>query len=186
MKGRRFVQKRIRQRLSIRCGSFFSSVKVGIWLIVLLLVTSSLGTVYPQEMYIPPTANPADHYFEEYGFLGQLYYQLGFHNLYGSWWYMLLIAALGTSIIVASLDRFIPLYRALKKQRVTRHEGFMKRQRVFGQTVMSEQDQDLAQVQQQLKNKRYKVSEENGNLLARKIVLPAGARTSIILDSLFF
>lgn len=45
-----------------------------------------------------------------------MYYKLGFHNMYGSWWYFLLIAALGISLVIASLDRFVPLYRALKNK----------------------------------------------------------------------
>jgi len=96
--------------------NFFSSVKVGVWIIVLILIASAVGTIFPQEMYIPPNEVPEKFYRDEYGFLGQLYYQLG------SWWYFLLIAALGISLVVASLDRFIPLFYALKKQGITRHE----------------------------------------------------------------
>jgi cytochrome c biogenesis protein len=42
--------------------NFFSSVKVGVWLIVILLIASSLGTIFPQEMYIPPVM-PAWEYY---------------------------------------------------------------------------------------------------------------------------
>lgn len=59
---------------------------------------------------------PAEYYKQEYGFLGQLYYQLGFNNLYGSWWYMILIASIGISLVICSLDRVIPLYKALKSK----------------------------------------------------------------------
>ncbi|QKS71050.1 cytochrome c biogenesis protein ResB [Paenalkalicoccus suaedae] len=149
--------------------NFFSSVKVGIWIIVLLLVTSSFGTLFPQEMYIPPGEDPTVYYSQEYGVAGQIYYQLGFHNLYSSWWYMLLIAALGVSLVIASLDRAVPLYKALKKQRVTRHEAFLKKQRVFGEAEASvSQDDQFEQAKQILKDKRYKLKEENGNLLAEK------------------
>lgn len=147
---------------------FFSSVKVGIWIIVLTLVASSFGTIYPQEMYIPPLVDPAEHYEAEYGFTGKLYYELGFHNLYGSWWYMLLIASLGVSILIASIDRFFPLYRALKKQRVTRHQNFLKRQRIFGHSKVENVDQQLVAIQKKLKQKKYKISEENGNIVAEK------------------
>ena len=98
--------------------SFFSSVKVGVWLIVITLAASAIGTIFPQEMYITPGIAPAEYYKQEYGFLGQLYYQLGFNNLYGSWWYMMLIASIGISLVICSLDRVIPLYKALKKQGV--------------------------------------------------------------------
>jgi cytochrome c biogenesis protein len=147
---------------------FFSSVKVGIWIIVITLLASALGTIYPQEMYIPPSVRPEDYYAAEYGFTGQLYYQLGFHNLYSSWWYMLLIASLGVSILIASIDRFFPLYRALKTQRVTRHANFLKRQRVFGTSEVKDIDGSFDVVKKKLKEKKYSISEENGNLVAEK------------------
>ncbi|MCE7791062.1 cytochrome c biogenesis protein ResB [Salipaludibacillus sp. CUR1] len=149
--------------------NFFSSVKVGIWIIVVLLLTSSLGTLFPQEMYIPPGENATIYYEQEYGTLGKLYYQLGFHNLYSSWWYMLIIAALGISLVICSLDRVVPLHRALKTQRVTRHEAFLKRQRLFSETDNAENiDEDMIKAESLLKEKRYKIRKENGNILAEK------------------
>ncbi|AND42981.1 cytochrome c biogenesis protein ResB (plasmid) [Cytobacillus firmus] len=149
--------------------NFFSSVKVGVWIIVLLLIASAIGTIFPQEIYIPQTVVPKDFYKDEYGFLGQLYYELGFHNLYGSWWYFLLIAALGISLVIASLDRFIPLYRALNKQGITRHKSFLSRQRLFSETKVEEKlDEQLDLIISNLERKRYQVREENGHFLAEK------------------
>lgn len=148
--------------------NFFSSVKVGIWLIVVTLIASALGTILPQEMYIPPSADPAQFYKEQYGAFGYLFYVLGFHNLYGSWWYMLLLASRGLSLIIASLDRVVPLYRSLKKQRVIRHPSFLKRQRIFGKSRVQNQLEIVIQVEQTLKEKRYRVRKENGSILAEK------------------
>jgi cytochrome c biogenesis protein len=145
--------------------NFFSSVKVGVWLIIITLLASILGTILPQEMYINL---PAEVYYEqEYGWFGKLYYQVGFHDLYGSWWYLLLIAMIGISLVICSLDRVVPLYKALKAQRVTRHEGFLKRQRVFG-TNETVDVNDLDLVKKHLKARRYQVREENGDILAEK------------------
>ncbi|GHH98140.1 cytochrome c biogenesis protein ResB [Neobacillus kokaensis] len=145
--------------------NFFSSVKVGVWLIVITLIASILGTILPQKMYID--LPPEVYYEQEYGWFGKLYYQLGFHDLYGSWWYLLLIAMIGISLVICSLDRVVPLYKALKAQRVTRHEGFLKRQRIFGiNTLVNQQDIDI--VKERLKQKHYHVREENGDLLAEK------------------
>lgn len=80
------------------------------------MIASAIGTILPQEMYIPSTATPAEHYELEYGWFGKLYYELGFHNLYSSWWYLLIIGMLGISLLVASIDRFFPLYRSLKNK----------------------------------------------------------------------
>jgi cytochrome c biogenesis protein len=147
--------------------NFFSSVKVGVWLILITLVASAIGTILPQEMYIPQTM-PADQYYQDqYGWFGKLYYQLGFNNLFSSWWYLLLMALIGVSLIICSLDRVIPLYKALKAQRVTRHEGFLNRQRIFG-ISNHVNEEDLIKVKENLKAKRYHIREENGNLLAEK------------------
>jgi cytochrome c biogenesis protein len=148
--------------------NFFSSVKVGVWLIVVLLIASSLGTIFPQEMYIPPVMPASEYYEEKYGWLGKLYYDLGFHNLYSSWWYLILIAALGISLVIASLDRVVPLYRSLKKQRVSRHESFLKRQRMFSVYEAELSGEATEKIKGNLAKKGYKLREENGDLLAEK------------------
>ncbi|WP_027408658.1 cytochrome c biogenesis protein ResB [Anoxybacteroides tepidamans] len=147
--------------------NFFSSVKVGVWLIVITLVASAIGTIFPQKMYLPPNVTPAQYYEDQYGWAGKLYYQLGFDNLYGSWWYVLLLASIGVSLVICSLDRFIPLYRALNNQGVTRHEAFLRRQRLFSSTKISDEHAFEA-VKDRLAKRRYRIREENGNILAEK------------------
>ncbi|WP_456278474.1 cytochrome c biogenesis protein ResB [Bacillus sp. AK128] len=149
--------------------NFFSSVKVGVWLIVITLVASTLGTIYPQEMYIPPNVTPSEFYKDQYGWTGQLYYALGFHDMYASWWYLIMIASIGISLVICSIDRVVPLYRALKKQGVTRHESFLKRQRLFAKTSFQEnQNEAFKKIEENLKKRKYNVREENGNILAEK------------------
>lgn len=146
----------------------FSSVKVGVSLIIITLIASGVGTIFPQEMYIPPVMPAAEYYQDQYGLLGKWYYQLGFNNLYSSWWYLILIASIGVSLVICSLDRVIPLYRALKKQSVTRHQGFLKRQRLFGTSKVKNEGEAFDKISENLKLKRYRVSEENGDILAEK------------------
>lgn len=148
--------------------NFFSSVKVGIWIIILTLLASSLGTIFPQEMYIPNNVSAAEHYQEEYGVLGQIYYTLGLHNMYSSWWYMALIASLGISLIIASLDRVVPLYRVLKHQKVSRNEGFLRRQRMFGEMTVPAGENQLEAAKHILKKRKFKIREEGDNLVAEK------------------
>ena len=75
---------------------------------------------------------------------------------------------LGTSLLIASIDRFFPLYRSLKNQRVVRHDSFMQRQRVYGITKWKEEEVDLEQLKQKLKERHYRIREENGSILAEK------------------
>jgi cytochrome c biogenesis protein len=70
-------------------------------------------------------------------------------------------------LVICSLDRVVPLYKALKAQRVTRHEGFLKRQRVFGVNDSAEEN-DFSTIKKHLKERRYHVREENGDILAEK------------------
>lgn len=150
--------------------NFFSSVKVGVWLIIVALLASGLGTIYPQEMYIPAEAenrDPAVFYEDWYGLTGKIYYQLGLHDLYSSWWYMILIALIGISLVICSIDRYIPLRRALKNQKPKRHSVFLSRQRLYSETahVTKEEKEKLIET---LKSQRYRIDEENGNYLAEK------------------
>lgn len=148
--------------------NFFSSVKVGVWLIVITLIVSSIGTLLPQKMYIPERIKIGEYYEEQYGIFGKIYYIFGFHDMYSSWWYLMLIALIGVSLVICSLDRVIPLYKSLNKQSVVRHEGFLKRQRLFGITEQEIGENELAEIKERLIKKRYRVREENGHLLAEK------------------
>src|SRR5699024_12265008 len=87
--------------------NFLSSVRNGVILIVIALVASGIGTIFPQEMYIPEEAvnrDPAVFYEDWYGIFGKIYYQMGLHNLYSSWWYIILIALIGISLVTCSFD----------------------------------------------------------------------------------
>lgn len=97
--------------------NFFSSVKVGMWIIVAILVAAAIGTILPQVFYVPATREEdiAAYYERVYGWFGTLYYELGLSDLYSSWWFQTLVGMLGISLVIASLDRVIPLYKSLKK-----------------------------------------------------------------------
>src|SRR5690625_2706657 len=99
--------------------SFFSSVKVGVWLIVIALIASSLGTIFPQEMYIPadaPVRDPSIYYAAQHGILGKIYYQLAFHNLYSSWWYMIIISRIGGSLVIWRIGGMFAVYPGWQMQ----------------------------------------------------------------------
>ncbi|WP_047980011.1 cytochrome c biogenesis protein ResB [Ornithinibacillus contaminans] len=150
--------------------NFFSSVKVGVWLILIALIASGIGTLLPQEQYIPAEAisrDPAIFYPETYGIFGKIFYQLGFHNLYASWWYLIVIALIGISLVVCSLDRFIPLYKALRRQKPKRHESFINRQRYYSESENADVN-DLDIVKERLRKQRYRIKEEDGHVVAEK------------------
>lgn len=151
--------------------SFFSSVKVAIYLIVITLCLASLGTIYPQEDTFIGNVDFAQWYGENYGWTGTLYHALGLSHTYESWWFKALIVMIGTSLVVCSLDRVLPLYRALSKQKIRKHPQFILRQKVKYEGALpqdSKGDAWLEQFQATLEKKRYKVHVEDGALLAEK------------------
>lgn len=151
--------------------NFFSSVRVAIAMMVLVLLASIIGSIFPQEQYIPvPGMNPEVYYATYHGIAGQIFYQLGFHNLYTSWWFVLLMMIIGISLIICTLDRAVPLYRALKKQRVKRHASFMRGQRVYTSLDIHSGDTEttLDKMKKQLNAKHYHVRQEGASLLAEK------------------
>lgn len=152
--------------------NFFSSVKVGVSLIIILLVVASIGTIFPQEFYVSAGTDleRALYYETNYGSLGKLYYQLGLADLYSSWWFQVLVGMLAISIIVASIDRGLPLHKSLKNQRVKRHESFMKRQRIIAEGAITEgnSSETLAKVEEKMKKLNYKVKRDGNALLFEK------------------
>lgn len=100
--------------------------------------------------------------------------------MYDSWWYIILVALIGISLVICSLDRYIPLRRALKNQKIKRHPTFVKRQRVVSSTDKLS-DENYQMIKERLKKKRYKVKEEDGHLFAEKNRFLVGALMLTIL-----
>ncbi|SFS59579.1 cytochrome c biogenesis protein ResB [Paenibacillus sp. 453mf] len=149
--------------------NFFSSVKVAIYLIVITLLGAMLGTIYPQENAFI-NMDPSVYYKETYGTLGHIYYLLGLSHTYESWWFILLLVMIGASLVICSLDRVLPLYKALSKQRIPKHIQFLTRQRVTYQTEFPDEEAEewIKKAVAPLKKKGYRVKTDGTALLAEK------------------
>ncbi|WP_159882936.1 cytochrome c biogenesis protein ResB [Paenibacillus puerhi] len=156
-----------------RVWNFFSSVKVAIYLIVITLIGSALGTIYPQENTFL-NFDPSVYYKETYGTSGHIYYLLGLSHTFESWWFILLLFMIGTSLVVCSLDRVLPLYRALSKQQIRKHLRFITRQKVtHSGPVPGGPSEEAAQewtkqTAKALTKAGYRVHTEGSALLAEK------------------
>lgn len=149
--------------------NFFSSVKIAIYLIVITFLTAMLGTIYPQENTFINNFDPSVYYEETYGLPGKLYYLLGLTHTYESWWFIGLLVMIGTSLVICSLDRVLPLYRALSKQQIRKHLQFIHRQKtVFRHTVEGDAEQWVETYGAQLKRKGYRIHQDGSALLAEK------------------
>lgn len=152
-----------------RVWNFFSSVKIAVWLIVITLIGAAIGTIYPQESMILNLDDPAQYYRDKYGTWGAIYEALGFSHTYDSWWFIGLLVMIGTSLVICSLDRVLPLYKALSKQQIRKHLTFLTRQQtVYTAPLAQDPEAWTEQLAQQLKRKRYRVHRDGASLLAEK------------------
>lgn len=150
-----------------RVWNFFSSVKVAVYLIIITLLVSILGTLLPQENVVPSN-NPAQYYADEFGWIGKVYYSLGLADTFGSWWFKGLILMIAASLIICSLDRIIPLYRALARQRPSKHETFLRRQKVLYTGEVADGDEWLEKIESVIRSRRYRIMREGQSLLGEK------------------
>ncbi|MCR8843004.1 cytochrome c biogenesis protein ResB [Paenibacillus sp. SC116] len=153
-----------------RVWNFFSSVKIAVVIIIITLIGASLGTIYPQESQFI-NFDPSTYYKENYGTIGHIYYLLGLSHTYESWWFVTLLVMIGASLVICSLDRVLPLYRALHKQKIRKHDQFLRRQRIVYEQQLPEsmnQEDWIQKAQKALKRKGYRVYEQDGAILAEK------------------
>lgn len=146
--------------------NFFSSVKVAVWMIVITLFASIIGTILPQEQFKQSNLPAETYYSETYGWFGKLYFMLGFHNLFYSWWFILLLLMIGISLVICSIDRVVPLYKALHRQRIPKHLDFYRRQRLYAE--LSTDENAIDQFEEALKKRKYKVKRSQEGMLAEK------------------
>ncbi|MCM3341687.1 cytochrome c biogenesis protein ResB [Paenibacillus sp. MER TA 81-3] len=151
-----------------RIWNFFSSVKVAVYLIVITLIGSMFGTIYPQESQFI-NIDASLYYKQTYGTMGHIYYLLGLSHTYESWWFITLLVMIGASLVICSLDRVLPLYRALHKQKVRKHGQFITRQRIVYQgDIQDSPNTWLDGMSKSLKKRGYKIVRDEDALLAEK------------------
>jgi cytochrome c biogenesis protein len=149
--------------------NFFSSVKVAIIFIIITLIAAAVGTIFPQEKFIS-SGDPATYYSEQYGIWGEIFYKLGLSDMYSSWWFFLLLAMIGISLVVCSLDRVVPLYKALKNQQVMKNTDFISKQRISHKEEISSEEKEtkLNGLAESLEKKFYHVRRDGDAILAEK------------------
>ena len=107
--------------LTDRIWNFFASVKLSVILLLTLAMTSIIGTLIPQN-------DQPVQYLQKYGeFWHRIFDTLHFYDMYGSWWFQLLLAMLIVNIVVCSIDRLAATWKIIfPKKPVYRAERFRK------------------------------------------------------------
>jgi len=88
--------------------SFFSSVKLALFTLSLLAVTSIIGTVIPQK-------EAFSWYVQNYSeSTAKIFQVLSIPDMYNSWWFLGLLSLLALNLIVCSFDRFPGVWKQIK------------------------------------------------------------------------
>lgn len=97
---------------------FFSSIRLSVVTLLLLALTSIIGTLVPQNQ-------SAEFYHHKYGetFAHALRY-INIFDMYHSWWFQFLILILAINIIICSMDRFPAIWKIVKKKPVFKIDRF--------------------------------------------------------------
>jgi cytochrome c biogenesis protein len=155
-----------------RVWNFFSSVKIAVYIIFITLLGATLGTIFQQEstlINLTEYSEYAKYYKDEHGTAGVIYHALGLSHTYETWWFVSLLVMIGTSLVICSLDRVLPLYRALNKRQIRKHLQFITRQQVvYSTTMQGDSEAWISSLGKQLKRKRYRIWQEEGAMLAEK------------------
>jgi cytochrome c biogenesis protein len=98
---------------------FFCSLKLSIFLLILLAATSIIGTVIPQ--------GPQREYLERIGETKiRLYSALGFFDMYHSWWFILLLYLLTVNLVACSIKRLPRVWKIIAEPNLIMDDGLEK------------------------------------------------------------
>lgn len=148
---------------------FFSSVKLAIFLLIIITLASILGTLIPQHR------SPAE-YAAKYGQMSTILIRLQFTRLYQSGWYVTLLFLFTFNTLVCTLTRFSPKLKKAVNPRVQADRKNLTNLKIHDNFKQKGKFPEIKQnFIQTLSQKHYKIREKKGEdqiyLHARKKVL---------------
>src|SRR3990170_810713 len=100
--------------------NFLISIKLAIWIIILLAVTSILGTVIEQNQ-------PPENYrqvYEDWAY--NLMDRINLFDMYHSWWFLLLLCLFTLNLTCCTIDRLPRVIRTVRKPRLVLDDAMEK------------------------------------------------------------
>jgi cytochrome c biogenesis protein len=148
---------------------FFNSVKLAIFLLLIITLASILGTLIPQNRGLA-------EYLARYGQWANLFHRLQLTKLYQSSWFIALLSLFALNIIVCTLTRLRPKLRKafkpkleIKAKQITTLKIKEKFKRNAGL------DRAKKELEKELRSRHYRLQEAEGEnktfILARKRIL---------------
>lgn len=132
---------------------FFSSVKLALFTLAILAVTSIIGTVIPQKesfsWYV-------QHYSEN---TAKIFQVLSLPDMYNSWWFLSLLGLLAINLIVCSIDRFPGVWRQITADNLATDLKRLPKMRLSHKWISDSPRSDLAsKITKDLASKGWKAT----------------------------
>jgi cytochrome c biogenesis protein len=147
---------------------FFSSVKLAIFLIILITIASVVGTLIPQ-------MRGAEEYAARYGQISELLVILEFTDLYHSWWFIALLFLFSLNILVCTLTRLSPKFRRAFKPNLKFETNTLLAAKIKDRCKKSGSlEENHTELKKALRSSHYRIKESKKapdqeiHLLARK------------------
>ncbi|GFE62733.1 cytochrome c biogenesis protein ResB [Geobacter sp. AOG2] len=99
---------------------FFCSLKLTIFLLISLALTSIIGTILPQGK-LPP-----EYVAEISPMKFQIYSKLGFFDMYHSWWFILLLYVFSLNLVCCSIKRLPHVFKFISEPTLVLGESLRK------------------------------------------------------------
>lgn len=124
--------------------SFLASVKLALFVLFILAVTSIIGTVIPQ-------SKPVEFYIQQYGpNLTRLFQVLDVPDMYNSWWFVSLLVLFSMNLIVCTLDRIPNVWRMVMLNNLDTEVGRLEKMRDRALFSSTENQESLASLAQKI------------------------------------
>jgi cytochrome c biogenesis protein len=149
--------------------NFFSSVKLVIFLIIIITVSSMVGTLIPQ-------LRSAEEYASRYGQISELLIRLKITDLYHSWWFIALLTLFSLNIMICTLTRLSPKFKRVFKPNLEFEIQTLSAAKIQRKLKKSwSLDKSERELKKELRSAHYRIKEARKDgaihLLARKKIL---------------
>jgi cytochrome c biogenesis protein len=106
--------------ISTELGDLFASIKLAMFLFIMIAITATIGTVIQQ-------GERPDVYIKEYGEETYRWFlRLGFTDVYHTWWFTSLLALLCINSLTCFYKRFPAIWRSMQQDKVNVTLPFIK------------------------------------------------------------